>query len=151
MKPNVAAFGTGALFAVGLAISGMTKPSKVAGFLDVAGAWDASLAFVMAGAVGIYFLAYRVVMRRPSPLFDANFHVPTRRDIDGRLVLGAALFGVGWGLGGYCPGPGLVAAGGGSLGAVVFVSGMTIGMLVENAVARASKGTHPRGGASHYR
>jgi len=85
----------------------------------------------------VHFIAYRVVMRRPAPLFDFKFHVPTRKDIDLRLMLGAALFGVGWALGGFCPGPGLVALGGGSLNAVVFVVGMTIGMLVEQVAARA--------------
>ena len=138
MKRYGAAFGTGALFAIGLAISGMTKPSKVAGFLDVAGAWDASLAFVMMGAIAVHFIAHRLVMRRPSPLFDAKFHLPTRKDIDLRLVVGAALFGVGWALGGFCPGPGLVSAAGGSLGAIVFIVGMTAGMLLEQVVARAS-------------
>ncbi|MEO8182289.1 MAG: DUF6691 family protein [Deltaproteobacteria bacterium] len=111
MKRNAAVFGTGALFAVGLAISGMTKPSKIMGFLDIAGHWDASLAFVMTGAVAVHFVAYRVIRRRPAPLFDTKFHVSTRKDIDPRLVLGAALFGVGWALGCFCPGPGLVAAG----------------------------------------
>lgn len=143
MKPHFAAFGTGALFAVGLAISGMTKPSKVTGFLDIAGAWDASLAFVMVGAIAVHFIAYRLVMRRPSPLFDAKFHVPTRKDVDLRLVAGAALFGVGWGLGGFCPGPGLVSAGGGSISALVFVAGMTIGMFVEQAAAGASARARP--------
>lgn len=143
MKPAAAAFGTGALFAVGLAISGMTKPSKVAGFLDLAGAWDASLAFVMMGAIAVHFVAFRIVMRRPSPLFDVKFHLPSRKDLDLRLILGAALFGVGWALGGFCPGPGLVSAGSGSLSAVVFVAGMTLGMLVEQAVARASARAHP--------
>ncbi|TAK21132.1 MAG: YeeE/YedE family protein [Myxococcaceae bacterium] len=137
MKRNAAAFGAGALFAVGLALSGMTRPSKVVGFLDLAGDWDASLAFVMMGAIAVHFVAYRVVLRRPAPLFDGRFHLPTRKDIDLRLVLGAALFGVGWGLGGYCPGPGLVSAAAGSPGALVFVVGMTAGMLIEQAVARA--------------
>jgi uncharacterized membrane protein YedE/YeeE len=137
MKRNAAAFGTGALFAVGLAVSGMTKPSKILGFLDVAGRWDASLALVMFGAVVVHFVAYRLIRRRSAPLFDTKFHVPTRKDIDLRLVLGAALFGVGWALGGFCPGPGIVAAGGGSLHAVVFLVGMTLGMLVEHGVARA--------------
>ncbi len=145
MKRNAAAFGTGALFAVGLAISGMTKPSKVVGFLDVAGAWDASLAFVMVGAIAVHFVAHRIATRRHSPLFDAKFHLPTRKDIDRRLVLGAALFGVGWGLGGFCPGPALVAGGGGSLNAIVFVAGMTIGMVLEHAVARASTRSHSHG------
>ena len=137
MKRNAAAFGAGALFAVGLALSGMTRPAKVVGFLDLAGDWDASLAFVMMGAIAVHFVAYRVVLRRPAPLFDVRFHLPTRKDIDLRLVLGAALFGVGWGLGGYCPGPGLVSAAAGSLGAIVFVVGLTVGMLIEQAVARA--------------
>ncbi|MBK6530125.1 MAG: YeeE/YedE family protein [Deltaproteobacteria bacterium] len=137
MKRNAAAFGAGALFAVGLALSGMTRPAKVVGFLDLAGDWDASLAFVMMGAIAVHFVAYRVVLRRPAPLFDVRFHLPTRKDIDLRLVLGAALFGVGWGLGGYCPGPGLVSAAAGSLGAIVFVVGLTAGMLIEQAVARA--------------
>ena len=137
MKRNAAAFGAGALFAVGLTVSGMTRPAKVVGFLDLAGDWDASLAFVMMGAIAVHFVAYRLVLRRPAPLFDGSFHLPTRRDIDLRLVLGAAVFGVGWGLGGYCPGPGLVSAAAGALGAVVFVVGMTVGMLIEQAVARA--------------
>ncbi len=137
MKRNAAAFGAGALFAVGLAFSGMTRPSKVVGFLDLAGDWDASLAFVMMGAIAVHFVAYRLVLRRPAPLFDGSFHLPTRRDIDLRLVLGAAVFGVGWGLGGYCPGPGLVSAAAGALGAVVFVVGMTVGMLIEQGLARA--------------
>ena len=136
MKRNAAAFSTGALFAAGLAISGMTKPAKVVGFLDVSGAWDASLAFVMLGAIAVHFIAYRLVMQRSAPLFDGKFHVPTRKDIDLRLMFGAALFGVGWGLGGFCPGPALVALGAGSLNAVVFVVGMTVGMLVEQALAR---------------
>jgi len=137
MKRNAAAFGAGALFAVGLAVSGMTRPAKVVGFLDLAGDWDASLAFVMMGAIAVHFVAYRVVLRRPAPLFDGRFHLPTRKDIDLRLVLGAALFGVGWGLGGYCPGPGLVSAAAGSLGAIVFVVGMTAGMLIEHGLAKA--------------
>jgi uncharacterized protein len=136
MKPHAAAFGAGALFAIGLAISGMTQPSKVIGFLDLAGRWDASLAFVMLGAVVVHFIAQRLVARRSRPLFEAKFQLPTRSDLDGRLVLGAALFGVGWGMGGFCPGPGLVSAGAGSLDAIVFVVGMTLGMIVEHAVTR---------------
>lgn len=135
-KANLSAFAAGALFAVGLAISGMTMPSKVVGFLDVTGDWDASLMFVMAGAVAVHFVGHRLVTRRASPLFDRRFHLPTRKDIDPRLVAGAAVFGVGWGLGGYCPGPGLVSASSGSVPALVFVAGMTIGMLVQHAASR---------------
>jgi uncharacterized protein len=137
MKGHLAAFGAGSLFAIGLTISGMTKPSKVTGFLDVAGRWDPSLVLVMAGAVAVTFIAYRLIRRRTSPIFDVKFHLPTRKDIDRRLVFGAALFGVGWGLGGFCPGPGLVAGAGGVTAAIVFVGGMTIGMLIEHAVVRA--------------
>jgi uncharacterized protein len=136
MKRNSMAFVAGALFAVGLAASGMTKPAKVIGFLDIFGQWDASLLFVMLGAIAVHFVAFRVIMRRPVPLFDTKFHLPTRKDIDVRLVLGAAVFGIGWGLGGFCPGPGLVSLGGGSVSAIVFVVGMTIGMLVEQVAAR---------------
>lgn len=152
MKPLVVAFGTGGLFAVGLAISGMTKPSKVVGFLDLAGAWDASLAFVMVGAIAVHLVAHRLIVRRSSPLFDAKFHLPTRADLDRRLIAGAGLFGVGWGLGGFCPGPALVTAGGGSLGALVFVVGMTIGMLLEQSGSRASaRAQHQRDTARHTR
>jgi uncharacterized protein len=137
MKSHLVAFASGALFAVGLALSGMTKPSKVIGFLDIAGAWDASLAFVMLGAIGVHFIAQRLRGRFPKPLFDDTFHLPTSSTIDRRLVAGAALFGIGWGLGGFCPGPGIVSAGSGSLGALTFVAGMTLGMLAEHASVKA--------------
>jgi len=137
VKATVHALGAGALFGVGLAVSGMTMPSKVMGFLDVLGAWDPSLAFVMIGAIAVHAVAYRLITRRSSPLVDTRFHLPTRKDIDARLVLGAALFGVGWGLAGYCPGPGLVSAAGGAVPALVFVAGMTLGMLGEHATTRA--------------
>ncbi|OJY18605.1 MAG: hypothetical protein BGO98_31400 [Myxococcales bacterium 68-20] len=140
MGARASALGAGMLFGVGLAIAGMTKPSKVVGFLDLFGSWDPSLAFVMVGAITVHLIAHRLVRRRSSPLFDVKFHLPTRKDIDRRLVLGAAVFGVGWGLGGFCPGPGIVSAGSGSLGALVFVVGMTIGMLIESAVARSMAG-----------
>lgn len=139
-KSDVAALLAGVVFAIGLAVSGMTRPDKIIGFLDVTGAWDASLAFVMVGAIGVHFFALRLITKRPAPLFDDRFHLPTRKDIDGRLVAGAALFGVGWGLGGFCPGPGIVAAGSGSLTAVVFVVGMTVGIFVENAILRRGRG-----------
>ncbi|MBX3229210.1 MAG: YeeE/YedE family protein [Labilithrix sp.] len=133
----VIGFGAGALFGIGLAVSGMTKPSKVIGFLDVFGAWDPSLAFVMLGAIGVHVVALRRIGRWSSPLFNPHFHLPTRKDIDVRLVLGAAIFGVGWGLGGYCPGPGLVSAMTGALPALLFVAGMTAGMKAEHLASRA--------------
>lgn len=131
MKAALASFGSGALFGVGLIVAGMTKPEKVVGFLDFTGSWDPSLMFVMGGAVMVHFVLFRVIRRLPSPVFDTKFHIPTRRDLDARLLLGAALFGIGWGLGGFCPGPGLVSLASGSLAPLVFVLAMTAGMLVQ--------------------
>lgn len=145
MRATVAAAASGALFGVGLAISGMTRPEKVVGFLDLAGAWDASLAFVMFGAILVHFLAYRVARRRVAPLFETRFHFPTRKDVDRKLVAGAAVFGIGWGLGGFCPGPGIVAAASGALPAIVFVAAMTVGILFEDFVLsrRSPAGAEP--------
>lgn len=126
----------GALFGVGLMISGMTRPARVIGFLDPLGGWDPSLAFVMGGAVLAYAVAFRLICRgRERPWFDVRFHVPTRRDIDARLVLGAAIFGIGWGLGGLCPGPGIVSAFAGSTSAMAFVIAMLAGMYAQRRIA----------------
>lgn len=130
------AFASGLLFAVGLAVAGMTQPAKVVGFLDVAGRWDPSLAFVMIGAIAVYSVANRLVQRRAAPLVGSAFHLPTRRDIEPRLVLGAGLFGIGWGLAGYCPGPGLSALVTGSFRALSFVASMAAGMLLFEAVQK---------------
>ena len=120
----------GLLFGVGLSISGMINPAKVIGFLDIAGAWDPSLAFVMLGGVIVTAIGYRTVLRRSQPLFEPNFTLPTRRDIDPPLLLGAGLFGIGWGLGGYCPGPALAGIGFGNLETLAFVIAMLAGMVV---------------------
>ncbi|MFO0677002.1 MAG: DUF6691 family protein [Polyangiaceae bacterium] len=138
MKRLVASFASGALFATGLVISGMTRPAKVTGFLDVFGAWDASLAFVMVGAIVVHAVALRFVLRRGEPLFGGTFHLPTRRDLDPRLLVGAGLFGVGWALAGYCPGPGLVAAGSGSWPAALFTLGMILGVRLERRLVAFS-------------
>jgi uncharacterized membrane protein YedE/YeeE len=126
---ELSALAAGLLFGAGLAVSGMTRPQKVLGFLDVFGDWDASLMFVMLGAIGVHSLAYRIIRSRGAPLFAAKFVVPSRRDLDIKLLLGAAVFGVGWGLGGYCPGPGIVSLPGGGMGALVFVIAMVAGMF----------------------
>lgn len=118
----------GLLFGVGLIVSGMADPAKVLAFLDPVGSWDPSLAFVMAGAVLVAFIGYRVAWRLGRPLLAEGFDLPTRRDIDGPLLVGAALFGIGWGLGGFCPGPALVSLGLGSSGTLVFVLAMLRGM-----------------------
>ena len=100
---------SGWLFALGLGISGMTHPRKIIAFLNVFGGWDPSLLFVMGGAVTLTFLLFPPIMRRPKPVLDSEFQVPGKRPIDSRLILGAGLFGVGWGISGYCPGPALVS------------------------------------------
>ena len=121
---------TGLLFGLGLVLSGMTEPTKVIGFLDIFGDWDPSLAFVMIGAIGVHLTAYRWFIKpRRAPLFDTQFHLNEKRTVDHKLLLGAAIFGAGWGLAGYCPGPGIVAVGSGSSSALVFVLGMLGGML----------------------
>ena len=143
-KHNAAAAVSGLLFGAGLASSGMTNPNKVIGFLDVFGAWDASLACVMLGAIGVHVIAYRFVLRRPSPLFSERFAVPTRRDIDARLLIGAAVFGAGWGLGGYCPGPALVSLPSIGAGVVVFVAAMLAGMFATAKLDAALAGRSTR-------
>ena len=130
MKGAVA-FAAGLLFALGLGIGGMTQPSKVIGFLDVAGDWDPSLAFVMGGALLVYAIVARLALARPAPMLETKFFVPTRRDIDRPLVLGAVLFGAGWGLAGYCPGPALVSLASGRAAVIVFVAAMLLGMWIE--------------------
>lgn len=105
MKALLTSFISGVVFALGLGISGMTRPIKVIGFLDFFGAWDASLAFVMIGAIAVYFVAYHWSRTMPSPLLAAHFSLPRRGDLDTNLILGAAIFGAGWGLGGFCPAP----------------------------------------------
>ncbi len=120
----------GLLFGMGLSISGMINPAKVIGFLDIAGAWDPSLAFVMLGGVTVTAIGYHVVLRRSRPLFEPGFTLPTRRDIDPPLLMGAGLFGIGWGLGGYCPGPALAGLGFGAPQTFAFVAAMLIGMFV---------------------
>lgn len=126
----------GALFGVGLVVSGMAMPAKVIGFLDVGGAWDPTLAFVMAGAIAVHAPIARLVRARRAPLFGARFHLPTARAIDARLVGGAALFGLGWGLSGYCPGPALVGAASGALPALVFVGALVAGIALARRGAR---------------
>jgi len=130
MPRTLAGFIAGLVFGTGLSISGMISPAKVVGFLDIAGAWDPSLLLVMAGALAVTAIGYRTVLRRGRPLLEPKFSLPTRRDIDPPLLLGAALFGIGWGLGGYCPGPALAGLGFGSLKTVAFVAAMVGGMSV---------------------
>lgn len=132
-----AALLSGVLFGLGLAISGMTDPNVVIGFLDLFGDFNPALMFVLGGAVGTTLIAFRFVLRRPSPLLASDFQLPTRKDIDARLLIGAGLFGIGWGLAGYCPGPALVSFGALIDTAVVFVPVMLLsGWLTRRLLAR---------------
>ncbi|MEX1033553.1 MAG: DUF6691 family protein [Cellvibrionaceae bacterium] len=124
------AFGSGILFAAGLIVSQMVNPAKVLNFLDIAGDWDATLAFVMGGAVLVTMPLFRLVLKRPHPLFAKSFYVPTRRDIDIKLVAGSAVFGIGWGIAGLCPGPAITAIASGLLPVFGFVAAMAAGAFV---------------------
>ena len=134
MKSVLAAFAAGLLFAVGLAISGMTQPTKVVGFLDVTGNWDPSLAMVMAGALAVYVVAFPLIRRRNAPLLSTAFDVPTRRDFTVPLVGGAVLFGLGWGVAGFCPGPAVAALGAGMSESYLFVGTMLVGMGIAGRI-----------------
>jgi uncharacterized membrane protein YedE/YeeE len=137
-------FVLGALFAAGLVISGMTQPSKVVGFLDVTGNWDPSLALVMLGAVAVHASTYRLVRRRKSPLLALSFQVPTRSDIDAKLILGSALFGVGWGIAGYCPGPAITSLVALESNTLLFVGALLTSMIVYSVVTGKVSGVPNR-------
>ncbi len=121
---------SGLVFGLGLMVSGMANPAKVLGFLDLAGAWDPSLGLVMAGAILVGFFAFLVAKKRTRSYLGAEMKLPTASAIDKRLLTGSVLFGAGWGLAGFCPGPGLVALGMGEPKALVFVAAMLVGMVI---------------------
>jgi len=120
----------GLVFGIGISISGMANPAKVLNFFDVAGTWDPSLAFVMGGALLVTFLGYRFVLKRPTPIMAQNFQLPTRRDLDLSLIGGSAVFGVGWGIAGFCPGGALPAIGTGRSEVLIFVAALLAGIVV---------------------
>ncbi|MCY1042600.1 YeeE/YedE family protein [Corallococcus sp. bb12-1] len=130
MKALLSAGLCGVLFALGLGLGGMTQPEKVMGFLDVAGRWDPSLAMVMIGAVGVHAVFLRLILRRPAPVLAPRFPTPSQTRVDRSLIVGAALFGVGWGLVGYCPGPAFTALATGGRDVLLFVGSMLAGMLL---------------------
>ncbi|MES2480518.1 MAG: DUF6691 family protein [Pseudomonadota bacterium] len=123
-------FFVGLLFGWGLLLSGMADPGKVLGFLDLAGSWDPSLAFVMGGAIAVGFFAFGTAKKRTTNFFGGALHLPTSRDVDKPLVIGALLFGAGWGLAGFCPGPGIVSMASGEPKGLVFVVAMIVGMVI---------------------
>ena len=126
---KVIALISGLLFGYGLALSGMLSPSKVVGFLDLFGNWDPSLAFVMGGGLIVTFVAFKLLLKRPHPLFGEKFHLPTRQDIDKRLITGSVLFGIGWAIGGLCPGPAISSLAYASPKIAVFCIAMVIGII----------------------
>jgi uncharacterized membrane protein YedE/YeeE len=134
MKKGAVAFAAGLLFALGLGLAGMTQPGKVLAFLDLADGWDPSLALVMVGAIGVHAAFVRFARRRPAPAFARAFTWPPERGVDARLLAGAALFGVGWGLVGYCPGPALVGLASLAPATLLFVLAMAAGTLAARRI-----------------
>ncbi|WP_439141674.1 DUF6691 family protein [Planktotalea sp.] len=128
----------GLVFGVGISISGMANPAKVLNFFDVAGAWDPSLAFVMGGALIVTALGYRFVLKRPSPMLATSFQLPTRRDLDMPLIGGSAVFGIGWGIAGFCPGGALPALGTGRSEVFIFVAALLVGIIAAKALQSMS-------------
>jgi uncharacterized membrane protein YedE/YeeE len=136
---GVVALASGVLFGMGLMLGGMTDPAKVSGFLDLAGRWDPSLAFVMGGALCVTFPAFQLLLRsRTRPLLVERFHLPTRKDLDGPLIGGAMLFGIGWGIAGLCPGPAIANLVFGSPEVLGFVVSMVVGMWLRDRIAAKS-------------
>ncbi len=135
MARILAALAVGLVFGGGIVISGMANPAKVLNFFDIAGSWDPSLALVMGAALGVTALGYRFVLKRPAPLLDTRFHLREKRDIDLPLLGGAAVFGIGWGIAGFCPGGSIPALGLGKVEALVFVCAMVVGLALA-ALAR---------------
>jgi len=129
-------FACGLLFGLGLGISGMTQPAKIIAFLDVTGNWDPSLVFVMGGAVAVSFVLFALILERPAPVLASRFHLPEKKPISGALIGGAATFGVGWGLSGFCPGPALVSLVTARPSIVVFVASMGVGLALGGRLKR---------------
>lgn len=130
MKQVVAALISGLIFGAGIVISGMANPAKILNFFDFFGTWDPSLAFVMGGALVVTAFGYQAILKQKAPVLDTCFHLPTRRTLDARLLGGAAVFGVGWGIAGFCPGGSIPALGLGKLEALVFVGAMVVGIAL---------------------
>ncbi len=138
--PLIAAWAIGLIFGLGISLSGMANPAKVQNFFDVAGTWDPSLALVMGGALVTTFIGYRLVFRRPAPILDSGFHLPAAGEIDARLVGGSAVFGIGWGLSGFCPGGALPALGTGVPEVFAFVAALVAGIVLARALQSLGTG-----------
>lgn len=138
MKKLLFAFGTGLVFGTGIVISGMMDPAKVLNFFDLAGTWDPSLALVMAGALCVTFIGYRLVWRRRAPVFGDRFQVPASTVLDARLIGGSALFGIGWGIAGFCPGAAIPALGTGRWEVALFIASVVAGFVLRRLVTRTA-------------
>lgn len=140
-------FLTGLVFGVGLLVAGMSNPAKVLNFLDLAaipaGTWDASLAFVMVGGIAVTWLGFKLVLKRARPVFGRQFNLPTASEIDRRILVGPAIFGIGWGLAGFCPGPALTALGFGTSASLIFVAAMLVGMIAAKWLATSARSLQP--------
>lgn len=140
MKARVlASFACGLVFAVGLGLSGMTHPQRILGFLDVLGSWDPTLMFTMMGALGVHAPLAYLIRRRQAPLLDSKFYLPAKQTIDTPLILGSALFGVGWALGGFCPGPAMVSVLAGHRNNALFFVALLVGMALQGFVMRTAR------------
>ena len=133
----VSAAAIGLVFGLGIVVSGMANPAKVLNFFDVFGTWDPSLLLVMGSALVVTFVGYRFVLQRPAPTFDRKFHLPTKRDLDVPLIGGSVVFGIGWGIAGFCPGGAIPALGSGEPSPLIFVAAMIGGIFLANAVRAA--------------
>lgn len=142
---RITEFFVGLLFGLGLLLSGMTDPGKVLGFLDLFGTWDPSLAFVMGGAIAVGFFAFALARKRTTNFLGGALHLPKATQIDRRLVLGGLAFGAGWGLAGFCPGPGIVSMASGEVKAAVFVAAMLVGMALYEWAERRTSRRHTAG------
>ena len=136
-KQNIVALITGIVFGIGLGIAQMIDPNKIQNFLDLAGTWDASLMLVLGAALAISFFAVRAILKQKSPRFATRFSLPTKPNVDRSLLIGATLFGIGWGMAGYCPGPGFAALALGSWEPVIFLLTMTAGFILHRIIIRA--------------
>ena len=146
MGKSVSILVAGLIFGLGLAVSGMTHAAKVLGFLDVSGKWDPSLLLVLGGAVAVTGVAFRFILRRPAPVLEEKFRLPVARRIDGPLVVGAAVFGIGWGISGYCPGPGIALLAAPGWETWVFIPAVLLGAFLHKALTSSPGGvaTPPR-------
>ena len=136
MKQNLVALVSGLLFGLGLSVSQMIDRDRVLGFLDITGNWDSTLLFVLGGAVGVTVIAFRFVLRLPRPIWGDKFYLPTRKELDQPLILGAAIFGIGWGIAGYCPGPGLTAVVIDGVNPIIFLLALVLGSFLYDLSAR---------------